>query len=128
MLFKITLRLVSAIIVLTGLFMTWLAPGSAAPKPRVASQQQIEKLLKHHEALQLDAAEAARQVRESGRLLLATPTQSFELELVPKDLRAANYRAEEVMAGGVVRLVNMQTAPVHTYRGTVRGLQGAEAR
>src|SRR6266481_8307562 len=97
---KTTLRFVIAIIVLTGLFMIWLVAGAAAPKPSTVPQQQIEKLLKHHESLQLDPAEAGRQVRASGRLLLTTPTQSFELELTPHDLRAANYRAEEVRAGG----------------------------
>src|ERR1700737_3689856 len=99
---KRTLRFVIVIVALTGFFMTLLGTRAAAPKTAPNStvpQQQIEKLLKHHEGLQLDAAQAARQVRESGRLLLATPTQSFELELTPHDLRAANYRAEEVTAG-----------------------------
>src|ERR1700682_2909205 len=95
---KRTLRFVIAIVTLTGFFMTLFgtraASPKAAPNTRVP-QQQIEKLLKHHETLQMDAADAARQVRENGRLLLATPTQSFELELTPHDLRAANYRAEE---------------------------------
>lgn len=121
------LRFLVAIFALTGLLITWLAAGSTAPKAQAMPAQQIERLLKHHETLQLDAAAASRQVRESGRLLLTTPTQSFELELTPHDLRAANYRAEEVITGGALQPVEMPAA-VQTFRGTVRGMKGAEAR
>jgi hypothetical protein len=129
---KTLLRLSIAIVGLTGFLITWLAAGAAAPKPKSVSQpqqQQIEKLLKRHETLQLDAAAATRKVRESGRLLLSTATQSFDLELTPHDLRTANYRAEEVLANGVAQAVTRQTGePVHTFRGSVRGRQNAEAR
>jgi len=127
---KSTLRSLFAIATLTGLFMTWLSAGAAAPKSKAVvhqQPQQIEKLLRRHEALQMDAAKAARQVRESGRFLLATLTQNFELELTPHDLRAAGYLAEEVTPGGTLRSVDMRNA-APTFRGTVRGLKNSEAR
>ena len=122
-----TLRFLIALILLTGLSLTWLAGSSAAPKPK-ATQQQIEKVLRHHEAMRLDAADTARQVRQTGRLQLATASQRFSLELTPNDLRAPNYRAEEVLANGDGHAVDMSAAPVHTYRGTVQGMNGTEAR
>jgi hypothetical protein len=125
---KRTLRFVIAIIALTGVSTTLLAVRAAAPKPNPANapQQQIARSLKRHESLKLDSVATERQVRRSGRLLLATPSQSFDLELTPHDLRAADYRAEEVVEGGGVRSVGMDTVP--TFRGTVRGQSGAEAR
>lgn len=120
------LRFVIAIIALTGFFTTLLAARAAAPKPDTVNQQQIERFLKRHESLKLEPLVASREVRETGRLLLATANRSFDLELTPNDLRAANYRAEEIVDGGGVRSVQM--GDVHTFRGTVRGLKGAEAR
>lgn len=88
--------------------------------------QEIDKFIRRHQSLQLDAREAARQVRADGRLSLSTGEQHFDLELTPNDLRSANYRAEEVVAGGAVRFVTMDGP--RTFRGIVRGLPGAEAR
>jgi hypothetical protein len=121
-----TLCFVIAVILLTASFTTLIAVRAAAPKPVAVNQQKIEKFLKKHESLKLEPQEAARQVRESGRFLLATAGGNFELELTPNDLRAANYRAEEVTDGGKVHSVPM--GDVHTYKGTVRGLPGAQAR
>jgi hypothetical protein len=123
--FQKSLRLVVVLIALTG-FLATLIKAGAAPKPAGNRLQGVEKFVRKHQSFELDAAVAARQVRESGRLLLATADRSFDLELTPNDLRAANYRAEEVVAGGGVRSVSMGN--VHTYRGSVRGLEGAEAR
>lgn len=127
--FQRTLRLLVAIIALTGFFTTLLPARAEAPpagKPDTVNQQQIERLLKSHELLKLEPLAVARQVRESGRLVLATADRNFELELTPNDIRSADYRAEEIVDGGAVRSVPMGN--IHTFRGTVRGLEGAEAR
>lgn len=120
------LRFAIAIIALTGFFTTLLAAKAAAPKPDTINQQQIERLLKRHQSLRLEPKEAARQVRDHGRLVLATADRTFDLALRPNDLRAANYLAEEVVDGGAVHSVPM--GKVNTFKGTVRGLEGAEAR
>jgi hypothetical protein len=127
--FAKSFRFLLVTIVLTGIIAT-LALSRVRATKVVASAtpvQEIEKLVRQHESLQLDARDAAHQVRAGGHLSLTTPEQHFDLELTPNDLRTANYRAEEVVDGGAVRYVAMD-GPVRTFRGTVRGLPGAEAR
>lgn len=110
---------------LGGVFATMHISRAAAPTP-VNSQPELARFLKRHDALQLDSREVARTVRETGRLSLATPNRHFDLDLVPHDLRAPNYRAEEVTAGQSV--VQLPLSPLNTWRGTVRDLDQAEAR
>jgi hypothetical protein len=45
---------------------------------------------------------------------------------MPNDLRAPEYRAEEVVDGGATRPVEAQT--VRTFKGHVRGRSDSEAR
>ena len=89
-------------------------------------QQDIEQVFTRHEDVTLDPRAAAERVRESGRLSLVTATHDFEIQLRPNDLRAANYRAQEVSADGVTRDVAMPD--VTTYRGSVEGMTGTDAR
>ena len=113
-------------IALGGIFATLHISWPASAKSTTPSQQELARFLKRNESLQVDSGEAARQVRETGRLSLTTPSRQFDLELVPNDVRSADYRAEEVIAGGSVRYVQM--GAINTYRGTVSGMEHAEAR
>ena len=98
--------------------------GAQSAKSRY--QLDIEQVLTGHEDVTLDAQAAAERVRESGRLSLVTPTHDFEIQLSPNDLRASNYRAEEVVEGGVTRVVPMPG--ITTYKGSVEGVSGTDAR
>ena len=98
---------------------------AGAQSGRVRYQQDIEQVFMNHEEVQLDPRAVAQQVRESGRLSVVTPAHDFEIQLRPNDLRAVNYRAEEV-SEGVARNVPMST--INTYRGKVDGVAGTEAR
>jgi hypothetical protein len=89
-------------------------------------QQDLEQVFSRHEGLKLDPAAAANRVRESGRLSLVTAQHNFEIQLRPNDLRAPNYRAEEVSADGVTRAVAMPA--ITTYKGSVEGVAGTDAR
>lgn len=113
-------------IALGGIFLTMHISRAANPRTATIPQQEIRRFLKKHETLRLDSKQAAQSVRENGRLSLVTATRQFDLQLVPHDLRALNYRAEEVIDGGTVRYVEM--GPVRTYRGAVSGMEDAEAR
>ena len=127
--FAKSLRFLLITIVLTGIIATVFLSRAKATRAAASTApvQEIQKLVRRHESLQLDAREAARQVRANGSLSLTTRDRRFDLELKPNDLRTPNYRAEEVVDGGAVRYVVMD-APVRTFRGTVRGFPGAEAR
>ncbi|MGH9902396.1 MAG: hypothetical protein ACRD68_11375, partial [Pyrinomonadaceae bacterium] len=85
-----------------------------------------EKVLKKHEVIRLDAARAEQSVRRAGRLTLATASETLEIELEPHDMRAPDYRAEEVDVGGAKRPV--AAGPVNTFKGRVRGRENSHAR
>jgi hypothetical protein len=122
-----TLRNVFAAIVLAGFLISLFMPGAAASRPlNVRQQQGIERVLKHHEMMELDPALAAQRVRESGHLSLLTQGQDFELDLTPQDMRGEGYQAEEVGEDGAAHPVEM--GPMHTFRGKVQGMESAEAR
>lgn len=113
-------------IALGGIFLTMHISRAANPKSATVPQQDVARFLKKYDSLQLDSSQAAQSVRETGRLSLTTSNRHFDLQLAPHDIRAANYRAEEVTAGGVVR--NVEMGPVRTYRGSVGEMEDAEAR
>jgi hypothetical protein len=98
---------------------------AGAQSGRAHYQQDLEQVFTTHEDVTLDPQAAAERVRESGRLSLVTPTHDFEIQLRPNDLRAANYRAEEVV-DGVTRAVSMPG--INTYKGSVEGVAGTDAR
>jgi hypothetical protein len=86
----------------------------------------IEKSIKQYQLVKLDRTELASRVRSTGKLSFATSDRSYEIKLTPNDLRAPNYRAEEVRVDG--QTYRIESGPVHTYKGTVLGMEGAEAR
>jgi len=89
-------------------------------------KQDVAKVLKRHDSVELDPQRVLEQVRLTGRLSVPTAEGTFELRLAPHDMRAANYRAEVTLDGGEVR--ELERGPVRTYKGTVEGMQGAQAR
>lgn len=118
------LMAVAALALLAGpRFYSWPA-GAQTGKARY--QQDIEQVFITHEDVQFDPRAATQRVRESGRLSLVTPAHDFEIQLRPNDVRAANYRAEEVIDGGITRAVQM--SGVNTYKGSVEGVAGTDAR
>lgn len=76
--------------------------------------------------MNIDSHAVAEQVRTNGRVSIVTSTHDFELQLSPNDLRAPNYRAEEVDADGVTRATEM--GGVSTYKGNVEGVWASDAR
>jgi Metallo-peptidase family M12/Calx-beta domain/Reprolysin family propeptide len=109
---------------------TLAAPGfyspSGAQSKKVRFEQDVEQVFTNHEDVRLDSQTVAQRVRESGRLSVQTPARDLEIVLAPNDLRAPNYRAEEVIDGGIVREIPMSR--VNTYKGSVVGMPDADAR
>ncbi|MFN2578053.1 MAG: M12 family metallo-peptidase [Pyrinomonadaceae bacterium] len=97
-----------------------------AQNTRAHLQQDLQQIFTSHEDLNLDPHAVAEQVRTTGRVSLVTPTHDFELQLRPNDLRAPDYRAEEVDTDGVTRATAMPG--VSTYKGNVEGLWASDAR
>jgi hypothetical protein len=89
-------------------------------------EQKLSRIFKNYELLKLDTRAVAERVRARGSLKLQTSSGELSLRLSPNDLRATNYRAVTVTTGGTLQQLAM--SPVTTYRGTVEGLPGTDAR
>ena len=105
---------------------TFAGPFSVEVNAGRQTDQQFAQQFRHYDLLQLDPADVAEQVRQTGQLSLLTSAGTFDLLLRPYDMRAANYRAEEVGADGRER--SLERSAGTTYKGTVRGLDAAQAR
>lgn len=105
------------------------APWDNAPASNQGGKtyrQDVAKALKRHDLVELEPQRVAEQVRLTGRLSLPTAEGTFELNLAPYDMLAPNYRAQVTFDGGEVR--SIERGPVRTYKGTVAGIDGAQAR
>src|SRR5688572_26557182 len=94
------------------------------PKASSREMKLTQDLAQHfvqHQRLTLDVAATAAQVRQTGRMSLAASDLKFDLDLVPHDIRAADYRAEEFGADGVGRRID--PGPVRTFKGVARGTE-----
>ena len=100
------------------------AENTTAQSP--AQEETLRRIFKSYERLRLHASRAAESVRREGRLSLRTSSASFNLKLMPNDLRAPNYRSVQITRGGLEQLGAL--GRVTTYRGTVEELKDSEAR
>jgi hypothetical protein len=127
---RIRLKIYVLVLLALAVLAALAAPGffspSGAQTTRARLEQDVELVFTNHEDVRLDPQTAAQRVRESGRLSVQTPARNLELVLLPNDLRAPNYHAEEVIDGGIVREV--PRSRVNTYKGSVVGMPGADAR
>jgi hypothetical protein len=96
-----------------------------AQNKRLQFDQDMQKVFTAREDLRMDPLETVQQVRATGRLSISTLSHHFDLSLQPNDLRAPNYRAEDV-DDGVTR--ELPRASVNTYKGIIDGLPGTDAR
>lgn len=88
-------------------------------------RRDLDRVFSRHERLSLDPGQIQRQVKQTRSLALNTSRGTFEMTLEPYDMRAPGYVAEAWGDNGVTVL---ERAPVRTYKGTVQGLPGAQAR
>ncbi|HEX4899255.1 MAG TPA: M12 family metallo-peptidase, partial [Pyrinomonadaceae bacterium] len=100
--------------------------GAVLVKDSRADAQDLDKLLRRYDKLELDPAIVAAQVQETGRIFLPTSTGGFDIRLAPHDMRADRYRSQESLAGGVI--LELERGPVRTYKGVIAGLPNAQAR
>lgn len=88
--------------------------------------EDLSKVFRKHGLIKLDPATVTQQVKSTGQVSLVSADKTYDLMLMPNDMRARNYHAEETGEGGVRRAV--EAGPVRTYKGSVVGLEGALAR
>jgi Metallo-peptidase family M12/Calx-beta domain/Putative binding domain, N-terminal len=91
-----------------------------------AYAQDVDKVLRRYDTLQLDPSTTLGHVQQTGRLFLPTSTGGFDITLAPHDMRAPHYRAQEILEGGVIH--ELERGPVRTYKGKIAGIARGEAR
>lgn len=103
-----------------------LAQRTAGQGRQAREHDPVSRFLERYEEVVLDPGEVAGRVRLAGELTVATRSDIFSIALVPHDVRAPGYRAEEVIEAGAVR--QLPAPPLRTYRGRARGFPDSEAR
>ena len=121
--------LVLVVLVTCGFFTVLITTKSSAARGfhKVARRDlDLSTAFRKVELINLDPATVLQQVRSTGQVSLVSPNKTYDLVLMPNDMRARNYHAEETAEGGVRRAV--ASGPVRTFKGTVTGIEGALAR
>lgn len=99
--------------------------GGVSSQGSEPQRRELERVFSKHERMSLDPGQIARQVKQTRSLTLTTSHGTFEMTLEPHDIRAPGYVAE---AWGDKGVTVLERTPVRTYKGTVQGLPGAQAR
>ena len=88
-------------------------------------QSDLRTSFKKFKLARLDAGAALRNAQTRQAVTIPTVNGSFELNLMPHDLRTRNYRAEATTADGVIAL---EKTPVKTFKGKISGETQSEVR
>lgn len=120
---------VCVIVFACGLFAVFTSTKSSAAlnaQEMARRDEDLSKVFRKHELIKLDPATVTEQVKSTGQVSLVSDSRTYDLVLMPNDMRARNFRAEETIEGGVTRPLAIR--PVRTYKGFVNGIEGALAR
>lgn len=91
-----------------------------------ALKTDLNKSFKKFDLVRINPNQALqRQIMGRQSLTIATAAQTFELNLIPNDLRSSRYRAEATTADG---LRSIKKGEVTTYKGTVGDENDSVAR
>ncbi|HKP39348.1 MAG TPA: zinc-dependent metalloprotease family protein [Pyrinomonadaceae bacterium] len=101
------------------------AQAQDAKSNTIQYEQDLQQVFATHVDFRIDPQAVAQEVRNSGRLSLVTLAHRFDLQLQPHDMRAPDYRSQVMTEDGVQELPR---GPVNTYKGTVDGIFGTDAR
>ncbi|HYK92409.1 MAG TPA: M12 family metallo-peptidase [Acidobacteriota bacterium] len=115
----ITLAILSAILGLQN-------QGVRAAQRIGRADDHIERYVRRSERFAMDPADIEKRVQAGGHFAVATGDGSFDLVVVPHDIRAPWYRAEEETEEGIARPI--PRSRIYTYRGFVVGLADSEVR
>src|SRR3989442_7565753 len=121
----LALVILGGILLSAGSLLAYHSHVARAQDKRLQLEQDLQKVFTGHEELRIDPQQALEQVRSSGRLSIATLSHRFDLDLQLNDVRAPNYRAEDVV-NGVTH--DLPRPPANTYKGAIDGMPGTDAR
>ena len=81
--------------------------------------QDIDRVLRQHDLLNLRPRDLLKSARQTGRVTLATSRGTFNLDVEPYDIRTENYRSVAVGVDGISR--ELPRTPSRSFRGKVAG-------
>ncbi len=85
----------------------------------------LSKSFKSFSLTRLDTRSLARSAETVQSVSFSTESRTYEFRLTPRDLRAANYKAEDTTTAGVR---SMPRESVTTYKGSIGGESNSRAR
>jgi len=72
---RLVLSILGSILLLTALFVPVLCPARSSAANAAILQQELQRRFRKYEMVELDADTAVSEVRQSGKLRIATPSQ-----------------------------------------------------
>src|SRR5690242_20626064 len=88
--------------------------------------QDIDRVLRQHDLLNLRPRDLLKSARQTGRVTLTTSRGTFNLDVEPYDIRTENYRSVAVGADGISR--ELPRTPSRSFRGKVAGKSATYVR
>jgi hypothetical protein len=88
-------------------------------------QADLNGSFKKFDLVKLNKQKARKQVETIQRLSIATTDRNFELNLIPNDLRASSYKAQDTTDNG---LQTLEKGEVTTFKGKVAGEVDSDVR
>ncbi len=90
-----------------------------------ALRNDLENSFKKVNVVRFDSLDALRQSGINRTLSIPTAGKTFELNLMPNDLRSANYQARDTDANGIHTL---EQQPVSLFKGQISGESNSQVR
>ncbi len=89
-------------------------------------EDDLKKSFKKFNTTRLNNRKILEEVKLINALSIQTTEKKFELNLVPRDLRGAQYKAEDTNASGTRQLKNLDE--ITTFKGKIAGINESEVR
>lgn len=90
-----------------------------------AVKNDLKSSFKKFDLIRINTENALRQAESQKQIYIQTGNKNFQLNLIPRDLRSPQYRAEDTTVNGTRTL---EKDAVTTFKGTVGGESNSEVR
>ncbi|MDQ3373810.1 MAG: M12 family metallo-peptidase, partial [Acidobacteriota bacterium] len=89
-------------------------------------ENELKKSFDKFSIIRLNDRKKLQEVKLTNRLSITTTEKKFELNLVPRDLRGARYKAEDTNSGGTHEIKEREE--ILTFKGKIAGSSESEVR
>lgn len=89
-------------------------------------ENELKKSFDKFSIIRLNDRKKLQEVKLTNRLSITTTEKKFELNLVPRDLRGARYKAEDTNSGGTHEI--KERVEILTFKGKIAGSSESEVR